>query len=252
MRHILTGYDHVLFLLCLLLPSVMRRTPRAGSRSSAFAGVVADLRHRHGVHRGALDHARLGGAEVFSLPPAFIEPAIAVTIVLAALDNICPIFPARRGRHVLLRPDPRLRLRRRAGRTQPADGRVRLGAAQFNLGLELGQLLIVAARRACCSCGAAGYRRGAIRGGSSRRSDRRAVAYRAHGGCLAFAVLRPPYNAANSTPQERERHPVMTPRTTTARPAGCSPPRLGASATSFLSRQKSAARPALFFLEFFS
>ena len=27
-RHILTGYDHVLFLLCLLLPSVMQRTPQ--------------------------------------------------------------------------------------------------------------------------------------------------------------------------------------------------------------------------------
>ncbi len=27
-RHILGGYDHVLFLLCLLLPSVMRRSPR--------------------------------------------------------------------------------------------------------------------------------------------------------------------------------------------------------------------------------
>ncbi len=26
-HHIVTGYDHVLFLLCLLLPSVMRRTP---------------------------------------------------------------------------------------------------------------------------------------------------------------------------------------------------------------------------------
>ena len=28
-RHILTGYDHVLFLLCLLLPAVMRRTTKA-------------------------------------------------------------------------------------------------------------------------------------------------------------------------------------------------------------------------------
>ncbi len=27
-HHIVTGYDHVLFLLALLLPSVMRRTPQ--------------------------------------------------------------------------------------------------------------------------------------------------------------------------------------------------------------------------------
>ncbi len=34
--------------------------------------------------------------KVISLSPAFIEPAIAVTIILAALDNIWPIFPVRR------------------------------------------------------------------------------------------------------------------------------------------------------------
>ena len=38
----------------------------------------------------------LAAMKVISLSPAFIEPAIAVTIILAALDNIWPIFPVRR------------------------------------------------------------------------------------------------------------------------------------------------------------
>ena len=38
----------------------------------------------------------LAALKLVSLPPAFIEPAIAATIVLAALDNVLPIFPVRR------------------------------------------------------------------------------------------------------------------------------------------------------------
>ena len=66
-RHILTGYDHVLFLLCLLLPSVMRRTPPGWQPVERLvAGGVAGGRHRLGVHGRPLDHARPGGAEARS------------------------------------------------------------------------------------------------------------------------------------------------------------------------------------------
>ena len=58
-RHILGGYDHVLFLLCLLLPAVMRRRDGAmATRRAAVAGDPAGGRHRHRVHRRALDHPR--------------------------------------------------------------------------------------------------------------------------------------------------------------------------------------------------
>ena len=63
-RHILGGYDHVLFLLCLLLPAVMRRRGRAlAAGRAAVAGDPAGGRHRHRVHRGALDHAGARRAE---------------------------------------------------------------------------------------------------------------------------------------------------------------------------------------------
>ena len=96
-RHILTGYDHVLFLLCLLLPSVMRRTPngwrpveRLSQAVLPVVGIVSAFTVAHSITLG------LAATKMVSLSPAFIEPAIAVTIILAALDNVWPIFPVRR------------------------------------------------------------------------------------------------------------------------------------------------------------
>ena len=96
-HHIVTGYDHVLFLLCLLLPSVMRRTPagwqpveRLSQAVLPVVGIVSAFTVAHSITLA------LAALKVISLPPTFIEPAIAVTIILAALDNIWPIFPVRR------------------------------------------------------------------------------------------------------------------------------------------------------------
>jgi hypothetical protein len=145
-RHILTGYDHVLFLLCLLLPSVMRRTPAGWQPVDRIAqavwpvvGIVTAFTVAHSITLA------LAALKVVSLTPAFIEPAIAATIVLAALDNVLPIFPVRRvvvafffglvhgfGFAGVL---AELELPR-------ADFAWAL--LQFNLGLEAGQLVIVA------------------------------------------------------------------------------------------------------------
>ena len=96
-RHILTGYDHVLFLLCLLLPSVMRRTlegwrpvEKLSQAVLPVVGIVSAFTVAHSITLA------LAATKVVSLSPSFIEPAIAVTIILAALDNVWPIFPVRR------------------------------------------------------------------------------------------------------------------------------------------------------------
>ncbi len=96
-RHILGGYDHVLFLLCLLLPAVMRRTPggwqpveRLSQAILPVVGIVSAFTVAHSIT------LTLAALKLVSLSSSFIEPAIAVTIVLAALDNIWPIFPVRR------------------------------------------------------------------------------------------------------------------------------------------------------------
>ncbi len=144
-RHILTGYDHVLFLLCLLLPSVMRRTPegwrpvdKLSQAVLPLVGIVSAFTVAHSITLA------LAATKVVSLSPAFIEPAIAVTIILAALDNVWPIFPVRRvvvtfffglihgfGFAGVL---AELNL-------PTADFAWAL--LEFNVGLELGQLLIV-------------------------------------------------------------------------------------------------------------
>jgi hypothetical protein len=145
MLHILTGYDHVLFLLCLLLPSVMRRTP-AGWRAVdtlsqavwPVVGIVSAFTIAHSITLA------LAATRVVALSPGFIEPAIAVTIILAALDNVWPIFPVRRvvvtfcfglihgfGFAGVL-----------AELNLPTSA-FAWALLQFNVGLELGQLLIV-------------------------------------------------------------------------------------------------------------
>jgi HupE / UreJ protein len=144
-RHILTGYDHILFLVCLLLPAVLRRTAdgwqpvdRPAQAILPIFGVVSAFTVAHSITLA------LAALKIVSLPSWFIDPAIAATIVLAALDNIRPIFPVRRvavafcfglihgfGFAAVL---SELNL-------PSADFAWAL--LQFNVGLELGQLLVV-------------------------------------------------------------------------------------------------------------
>ncbi len=145
-RHILGGYDHVLFLLCLLLPSVMRRTPNGGWQAVPrlrdavlpLLGIVTAFTLAHSITLA------LASLKLVSISPAIIEPAIAVTIVLAAIDNVRPIFYGRRGVVTFL-----FGLIHGFGFASVL-GELNLDASQFawallqfNLGLELGQLMIV-------------------------------------------------------------------------------------------------------------
>lgn len=145
-HHILSGYDHVLFLVCLLLPAVTRRAPQGGWQpverlSQAVlpvAGVVTAFTLAHSITLG------LAASGVVALPASIIEPAIAVTIVLAALDNLWRLFPW-----------PRVAVTFVFGLVHGFGfanvlAELKLPAAQFawallqfNVGLELGQLAIV-------------------------------------------------------------------------------------------------------------
>lgn len=145
-HHIVTGYDHVLFLLCLLLPAVMRREGRTRWRPVdgldralwPVVGIVTAFTLAHSVTLA------LAALKWVSLPASFIEPAIAVTIVLAAVDNLWPIFHGRRALVTFV-----FGLVHGFG-FAGVLGELNLPAAtfvwallQFNLGLELGQLGIV-------------------------------------------------------------------------------------------------------------
>ena len=147
-HHILTGYDHLLFLLCLLLPSVLRRRTGSAPGWTAVAGwrdallpVAKTVTLFTLAHSVTLALAALGWVK---LSPSFVEPAIAATIMLAAFDNLRPWLLRWRGwvtfcfglihgfgfAGVL-------------GELQLPPAQFGWALFQFNLGLELGQLSLV-------------------------------------------------------------------------------------------------------------
>ena len=145
-HHILTGYDHVLFLLCLLLPAVMKRGSTGGwepvDRLSQAVlpifGMVTAFTVAHSITLG------LAATGVLALPSRLIEPAIAVTIVLAALDNVRRVLPLPRATmafvfgliHGFAFADVLSEL-------QLAPAQFAWALLGFNVGIEAGQLLIV-------------------------------------------------------------------------------------------------------------
>lgn len=145
LHHIVTGYDHLLFLLCLLLPAVLRREEGrwqavTGWRA-ALGPVVKTVTLFTLAHSVTLALATLGWVR---LPPSIVEPAIAVTIMLAALDNLRPLV--RRGRGLatfLFGLIHGFGFAGVLGELQLPPTAFGWALFQFNLGLEMGQLAVV-------------------------------------------------------------------------------------------------------------
>lgn len=150
MHHILMGTDHVLFLICLLLPAVLWREsgtagPRGGTpvphARQAIMPVLGTITMFTVAHSITLALAALGWVK---LSPRWVEPGIALTIALAAIDNLWPIFHGRRQAFTFV-----FGLVHGFGfagvlaeMQLPTSGFVS-ALLQFNVGVELGQLLVV-------------------------------------------------------------------------------------------------------------
>ena len=96
-HHILIGYDHILFLICLLLPAVLVRTREGWRPVARWQQAVWPMLAT--VTMFTLGHSitlALAGLKIVSLSPRLIEPAIALTIIVAAVDNIVPVLRGRR------------------------------------------------------------------------------------------------------------------------------------------------------------
>ena len=157
--HIWIGFDHILFLLSLLLPAVLvwqrpqgaRRSPAWGRAadwlpvpraSQALWDVLRIVTAFTLAHSITLTLATLG---VVVLPSRAVEATIAASVVVAALNNVFPLFTGRRwavafgfglvhgfGFASVL-----------ADLGLPSDA-LALALVGFNLGVEAGQLAIVA------------------------------------------------------------------------------------------------------------
>ncbi len=90
--HIWSGYDHILFLLALLLPAVLRREAGqwrgVGALRPAFCNVLKIVTAFTLAHSLTLTLATLG---VVQLPSRLTESAIAVSVMLAAGNNLWPL-----------------------------------------------------------------------------------------------------------------------------------------------------------------
>jgi hypothetical protein len=175
--HIWIGYDHILFLLSLLLPAVgaWRLPGPSGGRATwrpderfglAFWDVLRIVTAFTVAHSITLSLATLG---LVALPSRGVESAIAVSVMLAALNNLWPVFHG--GRWIvafafgLVHGFGFASVLTDLGLPQ---GALALALVGFNVGVEIGQLSIVlvflplawAVRRSWF------YRRAVLAGGS--------------------------------------------------------------------------------------
>lgn len=95
--HIWLGFDHILFLLSLLLPSVLvwkdRKWQPADRMASASLEVLKVISAFTLAHSVTLTLATL---QIIALPSRWVESAIALSVVFAALNNVYPVILARR------------------------------------------------------------------------------------------------------------------------------------------------------------
>jgi HupE / UreJ protein len=144
--HIWLGFDHVLFLLTLLMPAVLARVDHRWQAiedfSSALWEVVRIVTAFTVAHSLTLSLATLG---IIQLPSRLVESAIAASVMLAGVANLYANMAQRRWLFAFLfglihgfgfanvLMDLRL-----------PQGSLLLSLVSFNVGVEIGQLAIVA------------------------------------------------------------------------------------------------------------
>ena len=144
--HIWIGFDHILFLLSLLLPAVlvheMRRWRGVEGFRDALVEVMWVVTAFTVAHSVTLSLAALG---IVELPSRLVEAAIAASVVLAAANNLRPVVERRRWLVAfgfgLIHGFGFASVLVELG--LPRETLV-LSLLGFNLGVELGQLAIVA------------------------------------------------------------------------------------------------------------
>ncbi len=100
-KHIAIGFDHILFLVVLLLPAVLvregvgndRRWVPVAGMNTAFWNVLKIVTAFTIAHSITLSLAAL---DVVRLPSRLVESLIAASVLATALDNVWPFLPRKR------------------------------------------------------------------------------------------------------------------------------------------------------------
>jgi len=145
--HIWIGFDHILFLLSLLLPAVLvfndRQWESVNSFRDAFVDVLKIVTAFTLAHSITLTLATL---QFIMLPSRWVESAIAASVIVAALNNLFPVFRGQRWTVAfafgLIHGFGFASVLSDLGLPRSS---LLLALVGFNLGVEAGQLAIVAA-----------------------------------------------------------------------------------------------------------
>ncbi len=155
-HHILIGYDHILFLLSLLLPSVWQRRrerdPVSGQTATRWVPATDGRQVLVGVLKVVtaftVAHSITLALSVFDIvnpPSRWVESIIAASVVLAALNNVWPVIAEARWKLTfvfgLVHGFGFASALKDAGL---AHGDLVAPLVGFNIGVEVGQLCIVA------------------------------------------------------------------------------------------------------------
>jgi len=169
--HIWVGFDHILFILSLLLPSVLVLKNRGWQAAERFRGTFWDVFRV--VTSFTIAHSitlSLAALSVIALPSRLVESMIALSVVLAALNNLVPVVAERRWAVAfafgLIHGFGFASVLTDLGLPQ---GALLLALVGFNLGVEVGQLAIVGVflPLAYALRGSWFYRRAVFTGGSA-------------------------------------------------------------------------------------
>jgi hypothetical protein len=143
--HILLGYDHLLFVAVLLVTAALRRpSGRSWIPIDGLARVLFETIRTLSAftlaHAIVLTPAVLG---LVNVPARLVEPAVALTIILAGLDNIRPILPRLRWQVAFLFGLIHgLSFASALGPMRLAPLGMAIALASFNIGVEIGQIAL--------------------------------------------------------------------------------------------------------------
>ena len=171
LHHIVIGLDHILFLVTLLMVAVWRRegtgwVPRSHARAAWGEALVL-------VSAFTVSHSitlALAASGVLAPPTRWVESLIAISVLVAAIDNLRPFV--RGPRWLMVSVFGLVHGFGFAGPLQDLglrQGALALPLLGFNLGVELGQLALVALLLPLATAlrGARWYRLAVVRGGSA-------------------------------------------------------------------------------------
>ncbi len=145
--HIWLGFDHVLFLLTLLLPAVLVRAEDRWQPAEDFSSVCWNVVRI--VTAFTVAHSltlSLAALDVVRLPSRLVESTIAASVILAGLGNLFPMMTSRRWMVAfgfgLIHGFGFAAVLTDLGLPQNS---LLLSLVGFNVGVEIGQLAIVGA-----------------------------------------------------------------------------------------------------------